>query len=239
MENKEIKPFVMIAQPKRVGSIPVQNLAAYPATDIDLWGYSYGYTSIESNDVANNRNWLIDQVIDTGAKYLLFVDDDVALPYKAFKELHSTAKDNPDAMIVGVYYFKGSDPMIQVVEDDYIVPADVTPGKTFEAVSTGLGCALIPISILKKMRDTEPGIPYCWVTNKEGEPFQGEDEWFTHRLRNKYGFKIICNTNVQCLHIYKPTGEFTAHPSVKLEDYRTTKPVTKPLESRPPQHVGI
>ena len=59
-------------------------------------------------------------------------------------------------------------------------------------------------------------------------PFIGEDNFFVHRLR-KHGFRLLVNTDVQCLHMDLASGKYTAHPSVDLKKYYTLIPVTTPL----------
>src|SRR5208282_3634454 len=162
-----------------------------------------------------------EQAILSDAKYLLFAGEDTVLPYDGFLKLHETAEANPDAMVVGVYYIKLSTPMIHIRDGDYIKPANVDPGQVFEAWSTGLDAALIPIKILKHMKESEPELPYCCIAaGLKDVPFVGEDNFFTYRLRH-LGYKILVNTNVQCLHMDLASGMYTAHPSVDLKKYNT------------------
>jgi len=229
-EGQKIKPYLAICQPKRSeneGAIQTFNDPC--KRDIDIFGYSFGYSDIFGKPVDVARNWLIEGVLAAECKYLLFVDSDVALPYDAWTKLHKTAKENPDTIIVGVYYFKMGTPMVFVREDKYIVPADVTPGKLADVYCAGLGCALIPTSILRKMKEEAPEVPYSCTANGEGGlPVVGEDEFFFHRAR-KLGFKILMNTDVQCLHVDLTSGKYTAHPSVNLNNYRTNIPITTPI----------
>jgi hypothetical protein len=90
---------------------------------------------------------------------------------------------------------------------------------------------LIPTSVLKKLKDTDPDLPFCCIYpggDQTGEklPFIGEDNFFMHRV-HKMGIKVLCNTDVQCLHMDLATGKYTAHPNVDLNDYKTLiKPTT-------------
>jgi len=106
---------------------------------------------------------------------------------------------------------------------------DVSPGQVFEAWQTGMDCMLIPMRILRKMYEEEPELPFCCIAHGvEGLPFIGEDNFFVHRLR-KHGFKLLVNTDVQCLHMDVTTGKYTAHPEVDLNNYFTNVPITEPL----------
>ena len=229
-ESDTIKPYVLVAQPRRDSSeTPAQNLDGYEGLHIDMLGYSHGFCQISGEKVDVARNYLLDRALESGAKYLLFVGEDTVLPYNGFLKLHETAEKNPDAMVVGVYYIKMSSPMIMVRENDWITPANVEPGRVFEAWQTGLDCALIPINIIQKIRDENPELPFCCIGYQiEDLPFIGEDNFFVHLLR-KTGFRLLVNTDVQCLHMDLASGKYTAHPSIKLENYFTNIPITEPL----------
>lgn len=225
-EVKDIAPYVVIAQPRRnLEETPAQKLYGghEGGEHVDFLGYSHGFCNIGGEKVDVARNYLIEQVLESGAKYMLFVGEDTVLPYDGFLNLHKTAEANPDAMVVGVYYIKHSSPMIMIRKDRFIVPADVTPGQVLEIWTSGLDCALIPVSMLQKIKADDPEIPFCCIYNGEidGEPvFVGEDNFFEYRLR-KAGFKILCNTDVQCLHVDLASGKYTAYPGVDLSNYFT------------------
>ena len=119
--------------------------------------------------------------------------------------------------------------MVMTRESDHIVIPDVGPGQLLEAWQTGMDCMLIPVEILKRMRDLDPEIPYCCIGNNiPGIPFVGEDNFFVHRAR-KMGVKLLVNTDVQCLHMDLATGKYTAHESVDLNNYMTQITPTQPL----------
>lgn len=229
-ESKDIKPYVIILQPRRdEKETPAQNLEGAGGLHIDLNGYSHGFCQISGEKVDVARNYLLDRAIESGAKYALFVGEDTVLPYDGFLKLHAIAEQNPNTMVAGVYYIKISSPMVMVRKNDWVIPANVDPGQVFEAWQTGLDAALIPIHILKQMKETEPELPYTCIGHQiEDLPFIGEDNFFVYRLR-KHGFKLLVNTDVQCLHIDLASGKYTAHPSIKRENYFTNIPITEPL----------
>lgn len=233
-EVKDIKPYVIIAQPRRSKKeTPIQHFQLEKGQcSIDMAGYSFNFVDIDGEKVDVARNYLMDVCVESSAKYMLFVGEDTALPWYAFSKLHETAEANPDSIVVGVYYFRFSNPMIIIKEDNGIVrPANVDPGQVFEAWQTGMDCMLIPISVLKKLKDEDPEIPFCCIGyGLEGLPFFiGEDNFFQYRAR-KNGIKTLVNTDVQCLHVDLATGKYTAHPSVDLDDYITAIDVTETLQ---------
>lgn len=229
-ESKSIKPYVVVAQPRRSDDSPqAQILNGNTQLHIDFLGYSHGYVEITDQPVDSARNYLIEKVLETDAEYLFFVGDDTVSPYDAFKVLHKTSKENPNCVIAGVYYIKLSDPMVMVRKNNMISVANVDPGQVFEAWQTGMDCMLIPMHILRSMKEKEPDIPFCCIANNlENIPFIGEDNFFVHRLR-KHGYKLLVNTDVQCLHMDVYTGKYTAHPNVNLNKYFTKIAITERL----------
>lgn len=231
-ESKQIQPYVLIAQPRRdERETPAQHFEGYQGVHIDLSGYTRAFAKISGEMVDVARNYLMEVAIDSGAKYLLFIGEDTVLPYNAFHILHETAEKNPDAIVVGVYYVKLSVPMIMIRKNNHVVPANVDPGQILEAWQTGLDCALIPISILKKLKEEEPDLPFCCIHDPNpaknpmpGIPFIGEDNFFVYRIR-KHGYKLLVNTDVQCLHMDLENGKYTAHPGIDEKNYVTNIPL--------------
>ena len=229
-ESCEIAPYVVIAQPRRVqGETAAQNFDGYDGLHVDMLGFSHGFVDIYGEKVDVARNYLIEQALASGAKYLFFIGEDTVVPYDAFKILHRTAEVNPNSIVTGVYYIKISDAMIMVRNGNWITIPNVDPGQLIEAWQTGMDCMLIPIDLLKQMKQQDPEIPFCCIAKDvDGIPFIGEDNFFVHRV-HKMGIKLLVNTDVQCLHMDLATGKYTAHPSVDLRKYYTNIPVTTPL----------
>jgi len=230
-ESKTIAPYVLIAQPRRnLEETAAQNFDGYDGLHIDLMGFSHGFVHIGGEKVDVARNYLIEQALTSGAKYMLFIGEDTVLPYDGFKVLHETAEANPDAVVTGVYYIKCSDAMIMVRNKDWITIPNVDPGQLIEAWQTGMDVMMIPISLLKKMKEEAPDLPFTCIGNNINDeiPFIGEDNFFVHRL-HKRGTKLLVNTDVQCLHMDLASGMYTAHPSVDLKNYYTNIKPTRPL----------
>jgi len=237
-ESKSIDPYVVVAQPRRSAEdIPAQNFDGHTNLHVNFNGFSHGFCNIFGEKVDVARNYLIDQVIESGAKYMFFIGEDTVVPYEAFTELHKTAEANPNAIVAGVYYIKISNAMIMVREKNWISVANVDPGQVFEAWQTGMDCLLMPVEILKRLRDEDPEIPFCCIGNEiDGIPFIGEDNFFVHRIR-KMGVKLLVNTDVQCLHADLANGKYTAHPSVDLTNYYTNIKITEPLTMKDKAYI--
>ncbi len=232
--SKSIAPYVVIAQPRRnLEETAAQNFDGYDGLHIDMLGFSHGFCNIGGEKVDVARNYLIEQALESGAKYLFFIGEDTVIPYDGFKVLHKTAEENPGCVVTGVYYIKCSDAMIMVRNQNWITIPNVDPGQLIEAWQTGMDAMLIPIDLLRQMKDEEPNLPFCCIGNnidgpKGVIPFIGEDNFFVHRL-HKRGTKLLVNTDVQCLHMDLATGMYTAHPSVDIKKYYTNIKPTRPL----------
>lgn len=229
-ESLQFDPYIVVGQPRRdKKETPAQTFHSYGLCHVDFMGYSWGFIDIDGEKVDVARNYIIEEVLKTNAKYLLFIGDDTVFPFDGFKKLHRTAEANPDCVIAGVYYVKCGDAMINIAEGKHVKVANVDPGQLFEAWQTGMDAMIIPLSVLRKMKNADPDLPFCCVANDiPGIPFVGEDNFFVHRLR-KNGIKLLVDTDVQCLHMDLVTGKYTAHPSVNLNQYFTNMPITTPL----------
>lgn len=229
-ESLSIKPYVVVAQPRRVATeTPAQQLHTAEGLHVDFLGLSRGFVDIAGEKVDVARNYLIDQVLESGAKYLFFVGEDTVVPWYGFKQLHATAEQHAGAVVCGVYYIKMSDAMIMVRDGDWIRVPNVDPGQIIPAWQTGMDCMLIPVQVLQRMRDQDPELPYCCIgAGIDGLPFIGEDNFFVYRLR-QLGVPLLVNTSVQCLHMDLATGNYTAHPDVDLTQYYTNIPIGRPL----------
>jgi hypothetical protein len=232
-DAKKIKPYVIIAQPRRnLEETPCQHLDGALGIHVDFCGYSHAFVNIGGEKVDVARNYLMDVCIESDAKYMLFAGEDTVLPYDGFLKLLETAEANPNSVVTGVYYIKLSSPMIHVRdENNFVIPADVTPGKIMRNInSCGMDAMLIPIEVLRKMKETEPELPFCCIYFNPDNPkeFIGEDNFFTHRL-HKAGVEIICDTRVQCLHMDLLTGKYTANPDIDINKYFTNIPIGERL----------
>lgn len=233
-ESKSIAPYVLIAQPRRdLKETAAQNFDGYDGLHVDLMGFSHGFVNIGGEKVDVARNYLMEQALESGAKYLMFIGEDTVVPYDAFKVLHKTCEENPGAVVTGVYYIKCSDAMIMSRHKNWITIPNVDPGQLLEVWQTGMDIMMIPVELLKQMKEEAPELPFCCIGNNvEGPngtiPFIGEDNFFVHRL-HKRGTKLLVNTDVQCLHMDLASGMYTAHPSVDLKKYYTNIKPTRPL----------
>ena len=230
-------PYVAILQPRRdFREMPAQQLQSHINRMVDFTSMSVSFHAIDGNPVDVADNWLIEQALEDNAKYALFIEEDTVLPSYGAVRLIETAEKNPGCIVVGVYYVKFGGPMISQLDDQrrwtYI---DATPntGLRRNIPSCGLGCCLIPMDCIRKIKEKFVDIPlFCIVPDKcwgdDRVKALGQDTWFYH-LVEKCGIEVICDTHVQCLHMELATGKYTAHPDVDLNDYITNIPIAGPL----------
>ena len=129
-EAEGIAPFVVIAQPRRnKEETPAQTFNAYGLCHVAIMGHSHGYIDCEKMLVDVARNYLIEAVLESDAKYMFFIGDDTVVPYNAFEKLLETCEKNPGHIAAGVYYIKCAHAMISLKKDNYIVVQDVFPGQ--------------------------------------------------------------------------------------------------------------
>lgn len=231
-------PYVAILQPRRdFREMPAQQLQSHINRMVDFTSMSVSYHAIDQNPVDVARCWCMDQALKDDAKYALFIDEDTALPsYGAVRLIETSKKFNDEKIIVGVYYVKFGGPMISQLDEKrrwtYI---DATPntGLRRNIPSCGLGCALIPLNVVRKIQAKFPQIPLfcivpegCW--GDKTVKALGEDTWW-FRLVELCGIEVVCDTHVHCLHIDLATGKYSAHPDVNLDDYITNVKLAGPL----------
>jgi len=229
-------PYFAVLQPRRdKDEKPAQDFGAqYGGNNPITCNHTFSFMQVSGLPVDLARNMLLDAAIEKGVKYALFVGEDTVLPYNAFEILHARAEANPDAVVSGVYYFKAGGPMVFVLDEEGRSHlADVTPGKVIENPALiGLDVMLIPIAILKALREFDAELPFtCVINETETCKFMGEDEFFLTRLYDA-GFRVLVDTDVQCLHMDLATGNYTAHPSADLRNYETLIPVGDKLTIR-------
>jgi hypothetical protein len=224
--GKGVKPYLAIAQPRR--DAKEQAAQKFPNDKLKFGTFLNHYSSIylwtDGQMVDTARNMLCEQAIQHDAKYMFFIGEDTVVPYTSFLDLHMLAEANPDAVVSGVYYFKGGEPMVFVKDEyGYLKTANVEPGQIIEnPLLIGIDVMVIPVRILKELKEKEPGCPLFCIVSEDSVwhdgAFIGEDEWFL-KLLYKHNYRVLVNTDVQCLHMDLATGNYTAHESVDLNNY--------------------
>lgn len=230
--NTKQKPYVTILQPRRdIKETPAQQLQNWQNRHIDATSYAVSYHAVGGYPVDSARNMLLDLAIEDDCEYVLFVDEDTALPFDGLNRLLETSKKYPDCIVNGIYFVKFGSPMLSVKDEKgHVTCPDVTPNQIIRDVfSIGLGCTLIPMSIIKKLKDKFSDLPmFCIVPEgcfeDEAIKMMGEDTWF-YELCKMEGIEVIADTNIQCLHMELATGKYEAYEGIDEADYVTNIPL--------------
>lgn len=200
-------PKILIGLPTRHEQEPI----AVELTKMELYrGYRTEILRVNGYKVDEARNILAQEAIKRDADYLLFIDNDVIPETNGLnKLLDIIEQDKNIGMVVGDYTTKGYDNtsvhLQQIVDINNIndgLVIEVNRLKTENNIIennwlVGLGFALIRTDVFKQLRP-----PYfkCIARHPVFDKEINEDAWFSELLFFN-GYKILIDTNNQCLHI--------------------------------------
>lgn len=158
--------------------------------------------------IANARNNMALTAIERECKYLFFIDDDVLIPNWAPKRLVYLMEQNDDwDAISGVYATKTEPPEPLIFGGEPGSTGtywDWKMGDIFPIWGAGLGCSIIRVSSLKKLK--EPYFAFTEASDGITHESQGEDLYFYKKLADAGG-KVMCDGNVICGHMDRNTDK--------------------------------
>ena len=143
-------------------------------------------------DTATARTEAVKAVREAGCEHIFFIDHDVIVPPNALTMLYS--RELP--VVCGLYYLKTKPPEPLTVIDRRPY-TDWTHGDLVTVDCTGLGCALIDLSVFDEI--DEP-----WF---QSGPKYTEDAYFYDKLAKATGIRPVVDTGVCCAHKNLETGE--------------------------------
>ncbi len=157
-----------------------------------------GYKERAIDRIVSSRNLLRRYAIDNKYDYLLMIEQDVIPPADIIEML----LNHKHKIVSGIYFTqaiiegkKEIVPLLYKEHDEsggkmrYFTDDEINSDKLEEARSSGLGCILIHIDILKKIE----------FRFEEGKP-AFDDVWFANDVR-ELGYKIYADTGVKCKHL--------------------------------------
>lgn len=195
----------------------------YPDTYQSIWNLNRGehdvrFEYVRGYDVATARNRIAQMAIDTGAEYVLMVDNDVVLPKDAIEKLLEEPKD----VCLGYYAHRGNDNLYHgmtcickrydengnayynyPLESEYsakeIRDLAAAGEKKILIHGGGMGCAMIRTDVFRKA-----SYPWFdWVNyGDSNRGMLSEDLYFCELCRN-YGYEIHADVRVGCGHILR------------------------------------
>jgi hypothetical protein len=164
-------------------------------------------------DRAKNREIIAEKVVDIGAEYLFFLDDDTICPNFTLTHLHTEIEKDPSIMICGGIYCTKSDPPQPIV----FKKLGGGPyykwkvGDIFECAGLGTGAMLIKTEVFKHLSKPWFFEPRENPVDKiidlgDGEPSVcahegGTDDLYFCDKVTKAGFKIMAHGGVLPVHL--------------------------------------
>ncbi len=150
--------------------------------------------------VTEARNLAVKEALKRGAKYLLFIDDDIVAPNNALVKLLKLAQLYPEKLAWAGQYYKKIEPLDSAhdlaVKDNKLNKDN----NLFELDLCAMGFTLIDIeTICKKVP-----LPLFWEFGAEdGYWSMGEDAFFTNNILEYFNTKPILDNSIKLLHYDK------------------------------------
>lgn len=148
------------------------------------------------------RNNIVSQALNMNADYVFFISDDVLAPTRAFEMLWRHRKH----MVTGVYWTKSHPKSPYLWNGIMHGPHEEwTYGDFFQVDWAGCDCLLVHTDVFRKME--APWFSRDWSYEEKQMPanLATEDLYFYTKARAA-GFKLWCDTAVQCDHQDRFTG---------------------------------
>jgi hypothetical protein len=142
--------------------------------------------------------FIVREAMNTGANYLLTLEDDTFPPADALTRLFETIKKYPKS-VVGAWYPKRSWPRegVHIVIDGTNERGPmIDDGTVKEAYTLAMGCTLYPMQIFADVAE-----PWFKTTSQ-----LTQDSYFSQKAREA-GWRLLVDTSIRCKHIDRVTGE--------------------------------
>lgn len=188
--------------------LPFAGRPVSPEWAVSLAGQNYPLnvrrmmSALKGEEIGKARNTIAHDSVKRRAKYLWFLDDDVAVPFHAVRSLMFTL-ENADAetmVAAGIYCAKTfpTEPIVYRGNGDGAF-WKWKAGDIFECSGIGTGCMVIKTELFNHLPE-----PWFKTVDESGTPEvpvlqTTDDMYFCDQVINA-GFKILADTNVMCVH---------------------------------------
>ncbi len=205
----KIDPLIALAIPTW-GKVSISWASAMRHLGGPLGANTVELSPVVGKPIAEARNELMEAAIQNNCDYILFVGDDVLLPPGALNELLQRTWDNADVhLVTGMYWTKTwpTQPYIWrgIQRGPYL---DWKHGEFFELDYAGCDCLLIRLT--PEMKALGPdwfSTEWTWEGGKEGPALLATEDFYFYTKARKAGFKLWCDSNVQCIHEDRNSGQ--------------------------------
>ena len=186
---------------------------------LETGGHETQFAFVRGYDCATARNRIAQKAIDTGADYVLSVDNDVVLPKRVLAEM----LEDPQDVTLGWYAHRGADnrytgrvsvcreydPKSGTRYQSYPTESEYTAAelaemrglgtKKFRIHGGGMGCALIRTDVFKKLKYPW----YKWVAyDNDHRGMLSEDLYFCNQCIAEY-IPIYSDARAGCGHMFR------------------------------------
>ena len=138
--------------------------------------------------IAQSRNAIVEEVLETDADYLLWLDSDMHIPATIFERLAIHNKD-----ITACTYSTRYKPYKNVafIDEENIERRLTAEFGLHKVWAVGMGCMLVKKDVYKNL----PKPYYNHTYNENDNTFSGEDIWFC-KLANDHNYEIFIDVDV-------------------------------------------
>jgi len=160
---------------------------------IEIWGMQ----------VTQARNFAVEQALKLGAKYLLFIDDDIIAPNNGLLKLYEAMKNNEELHTVSGLYYKKVEPLQAPFEShkDTLMAVDPDSPDLMPCDKIcGMGFCLIDLEKIT----AKVSLPLFWEFGApDGYWSMGEDAFYTMNVVEHTGVAPVVDMTIKCLHMDK------------------------------------
>lgn len=212
MTNGQLDPRVGVVLGIRFSRLVTPEWAVGLATQNFGMGVNVAYAPIHCSNPSTGSQgpprdiaaeYIVDSAIKMNAPYIMFVDDDVELPFGACRHLMQTlASSDDDVMMVGGIYVSKQNPCEPVVFKDISLGSYWRWKKNtvFPCELIGLGCSLWKTEVFKQ-------IPKPWFRDVDTATLSCTDDAFFFAKMKLNGFKALADAYVLPTHWDYETGK--------------------------------
>ena len=208
---RKIDPLVALAIPTW-GKVSIGWAQAYRHLGGPLGSNMVELPPIVGKPIAEARNTLMQQAVESNCDFIFFLGDDVFTPPETLMRMLTRMWDNPDlSMVTGMYWTKAWPTQPYIWKDMQRGPyMDWKHGEFFQLDFAGCDCLMIRLD--HRMKELGPewfSTEWSWDDEPEAEFLNllaTEDFYFYTKAR-RAGLNLWCDSNIQCLHEDRQSGE--------------------------------
>ena len=183
--------------------------------------------------IGEARNELMQAAVDGNCDFIFFLGDDVLAPPDTINRLLQRMWDNPDVqMVSGMYWTKTwpAQPYIWrgIQRGPYL---DWKHGEFFQIDYSGCDCLMVRLT--PEMKELGPewfSTDWTWEGGEDAIALMATEDFYFYTKTRKAGMKLWCDSQVQCVHEDRNSGEHFGLSS-EMPQYTESEHAPDPLPS--------